>query len=90
MEDHPNSRYSGWVEYWVDFKKGVADGNLIQVMEEPLYYHETTSRVIRNELALFKQLVEPLRLQWENETLTTEDMKKFIETLLEMHGNFVV
>ncbi|KAF2489759.1 hypothetical protein BU16DRAFT_585971 [Lophium mytilinum] len=90
MDDHPDSHYSGWAEYWVDFKQEVADGNLIQVVQKDLYYHETTSGAIQNELALFKQQAAPMFLKRKDETLALEDIQNLINALLEMHGNYVV
>ncbi|KAF2809176.1 uncharacterized protein BDZ99DRAFT_477621 [Mytilinidion resinicola] len=90
VDDHDEACYTGFVEYWVDFKKSIADGNLIQAVGDQLFYHNQTSQVVRNKLQLFQQMAEQLRVQRAAETLTVADVRSLIDALLGMHGRFLV
>ncbi|KAF2489757.1 hypothetical protein BU16DRAFT_531235 [Lophium mytilinum] len=83
--------YDGWVEYWFDFRKGVADGDLIYVDGERLEYSAPADRseMIGKEREAFGVTVEEMRKKRQAGKLVVGDVKKLINALVRDHGHLV-
>ncbi|KAF2489758.1 hypothetical protein BU16DRAFT_544128 [Lophium mytilinum] len=91
VEQHDMAVYTGWVEYWLDLNPRtlVADGNLIQVVGEKIYYPDDTSKLVQTHVSAFQQLAVGLLEKKADSTLQVKDLEELIEKLLELHGNYI-
>ncbi|KAF2489760.1 hypothetical protein BU16DRAFT_566860 [Lophium mytilinum] len=90
VPEREESYYSGFAEFWVNFKESIADGNQIQSVGKELFYHDRTSRYVHQEVQQFQQMAEELRVHRAAETLTVSHVRRLIDTLLEITGRFIV
>ncbi|KAF2809171.1 uncharacterized protein BDZ99DRAFT_521617 [Mytilinidion resinicola] len=86
LEEHTMAVRTGWAEYEFDLdpKTPVADGNLVQVVGEKIFYHEEKSDLVDGHVTAFQQIAKGLR------TMKAQDLEDMIQKLLELHGNYVI